>query len=180
MLRATLRPIARRLLPVAAVMAMLPAGLAPAQAIERNARQARPYYVEFRARPSNDIGHSVIMYGRLGADGRPAERRFASFVPHVSGRKGMIFPVYASVYASAADIHTPPSTSYRRALTAAEYARMRRAVQRLTVREHLWHAFLFNCNQLPSEVADAIGLHRPPSIFPPNLWVDTLRALNER
>lgn len=151
---------------------------APAHAIERGAAQARPYFVEFRARPSNDIGHSVIVYGRLGANGQPAERHFASFVPGVDGRKGMILPVYASVHASPADIHTPPITSYRRAITAEEYARVKMTVQRLKAREHLWHAFLFNCNQLPSEVAGAIGMRTPPSLFPPNLWVDTLRALN--
>ncbi len=142
--------------------------------------QPRPYYIEFRARPSADIGHSVIMYGRLGPDGRPAERHFASFVPHVDGRKGMILPVYASVHASPADIHTPPITAYRVALTARQYARARYAVARLKAREHLWHAFLFNCNQLPGEVAEAIGLQTPPTLFPPNLWVDTLRAMNSR
>jgi hypothetical protein len=180
-LRLTLRICARRILPFAAacLSAVLPGLVAPSLAVDRHARVARPYYVEFRARPSNDIGHAVLMYGRLGANGQPAERHFASFVPSVDGRKGMIFPVYASVHASAADIHTPPTTSYRRTLTAAEYARATAAVQRLKAREHLWHAFMFNCNELPSEVARAIGLNRPPSILPPNLWVDTLRSLNE-
>ncbi len=153
----------------------MPGLVAPCFAIDR---QARPYYVEFRARPSNDIGHSVVVYGRRGPTGEPAERRFASFVPGADGRKGMILPIYGSVRASPEDIHTPPMTSYRRAVTAAEYARVTYAVRRLKAREHLWHAFLFNCNQLPVEVAGAIGLRRPPSILPPNLWVDTLRALN--
>ena len=162
----------------ACLSAAVPGLAAPSLAIERNAAVARPYYVEFRARPSNDIGHSVIVYGRRGASGQPAEQTFASFVPGVDGRKGMIFPVYGSVRASAADIHTPPVTSYRRTLTAAEYARVKATVRRLKAREHLWHAFLFNCNQLPVEVATAIGLRRPPSILPPNLWVDTLRLFN--
>ena len=167
---------ARRFLPFIAIgLAAMPALVAPCFATDR---QARPYYVEFRARPSNDIGHSVVVYGRRGARGEPAERHFASFVPGVDGRKGMILPIYGSVRASPEDIHTPPMTSYRRAVTAAEYARVTHAVRRLKEREHLWHAFLFNCNQLPVEVATAIGLRRPPSILPPNLWVDTLRALN--
>jgi hypothetical protein len=162
----------------ACVAALMPQSAAPSPAIDRFARQARPYYVEFRARPAGDIGHSVIVYGRLGPGGRPAERHFASFVPGVDGRKGMIFPVYGSVRASAADIHTPPITSYRVSLTGAEYARVTATVRRLKAEEHLWHAFLFNCNQLPVEVATAIGLNRPPSVLPPNLWVDTLRLLN--
>jgi hypothetical protein len=167
---------ARRVLPFIAIgLAVMPGLAVPCFASDR---AARPYYVEFRARPSNDIGHSVVMYGRRGPDGQPAERHFASFVPGVDGRKGMIFPIYGSVRASPEDIHTPPMTSFRVSVTAAEYARVRSTVHRLKEREHLWHAFLFNCNQLPAEVAGAIGLRRPPSILPPNLWVDTLRALN--
>jgi hypothetical protein len=167
----------RGVMPFAAAILSLVAA-APPCALAQGARQTRSHYVEFRARPSNDIGHSVVVYGRLGARGEPAEKNFASFVPGVDGRKGMILPVYGSVRASPEDIHTPPITSYRRAVTAAEYARVTAAVRRLKEREHLWHAFLFNCNQLPVEVATAIGLRRPPSILPPNLWVDTLRALN--
>ncbi len=176
-----LRYRARRVVAVAAAGMAAVMLAAPSPAMAQSARpQAQPYYIEFRARPSNDIGHSVIVYGRLGVAGRPAERHFASFVPGVDGRKGMILSVYASVRASPEDIHTPPMTSYRRALTAAEYARVTQTVQRLKTREHLWHAFLFNCNQLPGEVAQSIGLRRPPSIFPPNLWVDSLRMLNTR
>ena len=135
--RLVLRVCARRILPFIAVglSAIMPGLVAPSFAIDRDARQARPYYVEFRARPSNDIGHSVIVYGRLGASGQPAERNFASFVPGVDGRKGMIFPIYGSVRASQEDIHTPPMTSYQRTLTAAEYARVTQTVRQLKARD---------------------------------------------
>jgi hypothetical protein len=159
-----------------AVLAPMQAASAPASV--RAERVIRPYFVEFRARPSGDIGHSLVVYGRRDARGRPASLNYASLVPRVDGHYGMILPIKADVRASYDDIHAQPITSYRRDLSAAQFARVQMAVRQMKARLRLWHAFFFNCNDLPAVVAEAIGLRRPPSIMPPNLWVDTLRMLN--
>ena len=171
---------ARRIVPPAAALlaSLVPALAAPVLSIDR-AGSARSYYVEFRARYAGDVEHSVIVHGRLGPAGRPAERRFVSFLPLVDGWKGMVVPVPGAVYASEEDVETPPNTIYRRSLTAAEYARVTTTVRRFKAREQLWHIVLFNCNELPIEVATALGLRHPPSLMPPHLWVDALRLLNE-
>ena len=163
---------------LAAGLALAAMFAAPSQA-QSAPRSGLPYYVEFRARASGDIGHSVVVYGRLGPSGQPAERHYASFVPGVDGRKGMIFPINAKVRASYDDIHAPAIASYRRDITAAQYARVELVIRRMKAQERLWHAFFLNCNDLAIAVAEAIGLRRPPGFMPPNLWVELLEMLNE-
>jgi hypothetical protein len=170
------RPFASRKL---AGVLLLAAALTPTAAISRiEHREARSYFVEFRARPSGDAGHSVVVYGRLDQRGRPVPVGYASFWPSVDGRWGMILPIEGDVRATLDDIHAQPISVYRRELTAAQYARVQQTVRRAKAQYRLWHAFFFNCNDLLGEVAGALGLIRPPSFLAPNLWVDTLRSLN--
>ena len=150
----------------------------PALATDRAARPGLSHFVEFRARPSGDIGHSLVVYGPLDAHGRPAERHHASFIPGMDGRKGMIFPIHGKVGASHDDIHAVAIASYRRDISAAQYERVQFAVRRMKAQQRLWHAMFLNCNDLSIEVAEAIELRRPPGWLPPNLWVEMLRALN--
>lgn len=155
---------------------LLAAGGAQAQ----QQRQVGPYFVEFRARPSGDIGHNYIVYGRFDGNGRMAERHYAGLIPDVSGWHGLIRPIHARVGASAEDIHTPPLARYRRMLRADEYALLQAKVRRMRATVHRWHAMFFNCNDFSIAIADALGLRRPPNLMPPQAWVLGLRALNER
>lgn len=154
--------------------------LAAGDARAQQQRQAGPYFVEFRARPSGDIGHNFIVYGRLDGNGRKIERHYAGLIPDVSGWHGLIRPVGARVGASAEDIHTPPLARYRRMLSADEYALLRAKVRRMRATVHRWHAMFFNCNDFSIAIADTLGLRRPPNLIPPQAWVLGLRALNER
>ena len=69
---------------------------------------------------------------------------------------------------------------YRRELSAAEFERVGRAVRMLKANEHRWHLIFYNCNDFAIEIAEALGLWRPPSLLPPSVWVGMLRTLNER
>ena len=73
----------------------------------------------------------------------------------------------------------PTTELYRRQLTAVEYDRVGRAVRLLKAHQHRWHLIFYNCNDFAIEVAEAIGLWRPPSLLPPSVWVRSLRNLNE-
>jgi hypothetical protein len=166
---------------VIAVLCGLVLAVQDARAQERHQqRHVGPYFVEFRARPSGDIGHNFIVYGRLDGDGRKIERHYAGLIPDVSGWHGLIRPIHARVGASAEDIHTPPLARYRRTLRADEYALLQAKVRRMRATVHRWHAMFFNCNDFSIAIADTLGLRRPPNLMPPQAWVLGLRALNER
>jgi hypothetical protein len=65
-------------------------------------------------------------------------------------------------------------------LTAAEFNRVGRAVRLLKANERQWHLIFYNCNDFAIEIAEALGMRRPPSLLPPSVWVGSLRLLNER
>ena len=54
-------------------------------------------------------------------------------------------------------------TIYRREITAAEFARVSRAVRMLKATQRQWHLIFYNCNDFAIEIAEALGLRRPPS-----------------
>lgn len=136
------------------------------------------YFIDFRARPSTYIGHTYIVYGRIDENGRTVEMRFAGLIPEEDGWKGLVVPVRATVRRYIDDTRLTPTTIYRRRLTAAEYRRVVRTVDYLHATEHQWHALFQNCNDFGGQIADTLGLWRPPTIMPPSVWVETLRSLN--
>lgn len=156
-------------------MACLLACLAPAPA--KAQRIGAHYFVEFRSRPTETFGHSVVFYGQVDANGRLAKGGVVSLHP-IDDEKGIIFPSRAWVGPSAQDISERPDALYRRRVTPREYARVEIAVRRMKASWHVWHATFINCNDLSIQVADAIGLRRPHGVMPPSLWVNTLRAMN--
>ena len=46
--------------------------------------------------------------------------------------------------------------------------------------QRAWHPIFQNCNDFGIAIAEALGMRRPPSLMAPNVWVSTLRMLNER
>lgn len=151
----------------------------PSQIYERAAPLTRgEYFIDFRARPSSYIGHTYIVYGRLDADGRVVEMQYAGLIPEHNVWEGLFVPIEATVRQYKDDTRYLPTTIYRRRLNPAEYQRLTRAVRYMQATEHRWHAILQNCNAFAVDVADVLGLHRPPSLLPPSVWVGMLKALN--
>ena len=138
------------------------------------------YFIDFRSRPSTYIGHTYIVYGRLNAEGRVLEMHYAGLIPEEDAWKGLVAPVRATVRRYIDDTRLTPTAIYRRRLTAAEYRQVTRTVEYLHATEHRWHAIFQNCNDFGIQIAEALGLWRPPSLMPPSAWVAGLRALNER
>jgi hypothetical protein len=138
------------------------------------------YFIEFRARSSSYIGHTYITYYRTDADGRVVEQHETGLIPEEDVWNGMFSPIRASIRKYKDDARLPTTAVYRKQLTAVEYARVGRAVQLLKANQTRWHVIFYNCNDFAIEVAEALGLWRPPSLLPPSVWVSMLRNLNER
>jgi hypothetical protein len=138
------------------------------------------YFIEFRARNSTYIGHTYISYFRTDADGNIAEHHETGLVPEEDVWNGVFSPIRASIRKYKDDARLPTVEVYRRQLTADEYARVGRAVQLLRAHQTRWHVVFYNCNDFAIEVAEALGLWRPPSLMPPQAWVRSLRSLNAR
>lgn len=138
------------------------------------------YFIDFRARRSAYIGHTYIIYFRTSADGRLIEERHAGLVPEENVWNGIFSPIRAAIRKYKDDTRLPPTVIYRRELSAAEYARVDRAVRMLRASEHRWHVIFYNCNDFAIEIAEALGLRRPPSLMPPSMWVGLLKAINAR
>jgi hypothetical protein len=137
------------------------------------------YFIEFRARNSTYIGHTYVSYFRTDANGRVLETNDAGLVPEEDVWNGVFSPIRASIRRYKDDARLPITVAYRRQLTAEEFARVGRAVRLLRAHEKSWHLIFYNCNDFAIEIAEALGLWRPPSLLPPSVWVGTLRLLNE-
>jgi hypothetical protein len=94
--------------------------------------------------------------------------------------EGIFSPIAATVRKYKDDSRLTPMAIYRRRLTAPEYRRVVRAVRFFHATERRWHVIVQNCNDFGIEIAEVLGLWRPPSLLPPSVWVAGLRALNER
>jgi hypothetical protein len=170
---------ARRVsLALAACGAVAAAGACHAQPADTGRGAGTHYFIEFRARPSTYIGHTFIVYGRLGANGAVVERRIAGLIPEVNALRGLIFPVHGSVREYKDDTRLPSRIAYRLRLSPSQYGRVAATVRKMQAVQHRWHAVFFNCNDFAIEIAEVLNLRRPPSLLPPDVWVASLRAMN--
>lgn len=157
------------------------AALAPPPLLAQDAAR-HSHFIDFRARPGAMVGHTFILYGRIDQRGRAVETARAGLYPD-DGAAGLIFgtllPVSARVRAVPDDYSETPSAIYRRALTGAEYARLKATVTQLRANDHAWHMLTHNCNDFAAIVAQSLRLVTPPPVLVPNAWVRALKAMNE-
>lgn len=165
---------------IALCAVVAPPLLAPLAAQDAAARHS--HFIDFRARPGAMVGHTFILYGRIDRNGHAAELVRAGLYPD-DGSTGLIFgtllPVPARVRAVPDDYSETPSAIYRRALTPAQYARLKATVRHLRANDHVWHMLTHNCNDFAAIVAQSLDLATPPPVLVPNAWVRALKAMNE-
>ncbi len=141
------------------------------------------YFVEFRSRPGYLFGHTYLVYGRLGAHGRPVTEKYAGSYP-LDGQRGLIVgsvvPVPSSIRGVEEDYKLRPSNIYRLRLSAARYARLRAVIRRVSANDKHWSLLFANCNDFAIEVAHGMGMSTLPSWVLPEAWIAGLRELNER
>jgi hypothetical protein len=147
---------------------------------DASAQKGERYFIDFRARNSTYIGHTYLVQFRIDASGNVVEQHYAGLIPEENVWNGVLSPIRASIRKYKDDARMPTTMLYRRELSAAEYERVGRAVRMLQANEHRWHLIFYNCNDFAIEIAEALGLRRPPSLLPPSVWVGMLRVLNAR
>ncbi|HYK13009.1 MAG TPA: hypothetical protein VEW70_03405 [Burkholderiales bacterium] len=146
------------------------------------AQTATPYYIEFRVARIGTYGHSYVAYGRLNAQGRPAESRYADLHPrgnYALMALGHVLPVPANTKWDPEVLTLPISASYRRKLTQAQYKKLLAAIQRSQAEQRYWNAVTNNCNHYVGELARAVGLRTPGNFQLSYAFIPALRDLNE-
>ena len=155
----------------------------PAADNKTPAAQRYGYYVEFRVAEIGTYGHSYAVYGRLNARGQPADSHYADLHPmgnYAIMMLGHVLPVPANTEWDPDVLKLPVASSYRRNLSAADYQKLLRAVQRARANANpTWNAVTNNCNHFIAELATAIGLRAPNDFQVSYSFVPALRQLNE-
>jgi hypothetical protein len=146
-----------------------------------DARLAAPYFVDFRARRGAMVGHTFLVYGRLGAHGEILHAEYAGNYP-ADGQIGLIvgsvIPVRTIIGSVEGDLRNPATIIYRRKLTATQFARLKATIRHVRATEHSWHLLFFNCNDIAVEATKSIGLLSPSPWLIPHAYVSALRAMN--
>jgi hypothetical protein len=158
----------------------------PEQTANVPAVQPQPssaYYIEFRVAKIGTYGHSYVVYGRLNAQGKPAESRYADLHPtgnYALMALGHVLPVPANTTWNPEVAQLPVDFSYRRKLNATQYKNLVAAIQRSrTKQQPYWNAITYNCNHYIAELAKAAGLRAPTDFLVSYAFVPALRDLNE-
>jgi hypothetical protein len=174
--------------PILALLACLALAVAAdaAQSMARAAADARhglSYFVEFRARGGEFLGHAFVVYGRTDRRGDLAELHRAGLYPRRAYEDSLLLAllvVPARLAVVKEDLGRPPTAVYHRRLNASQYAQLTQKVRRLQMDGPAWHLILHNCNSFLAEVARTVGLATPPTLQRPADFVRGLAMLNER
>jgi hypothetical protein len=137
-------------------------------------------FVDFHARPGPDlVGHSFIVYGALDKRGRVVQAEVAGlYTDEKFYWVGALVPLRGVIGGEENDLLTKSAIVYRRNLTSRQFLELKAAINRIKANEPVWHLLFFNCNDFVGEMANAIGLRRPPSLILPVAYVAMLGALN--
>jgi hypothetical protein len=141
------------------------------------------YFVDFRSRSGYLFGHTFIVFGQIDEHGRPTKTHYAGNYP-IDGQRGLILGSLISVPSSVRgvreDYKERPTNIYRRRLSPAEFAKLKRVVSHLRASKRQWNLLFQNCNDFAIEVAHRMGMETPLSWLPPSAFIDSLREMNKR
>jgi hypothetical protein len=141
------------------------------------------YFVDFRSRPGYLFGHTFIVFGQIDERGRPTKTHYAGNYP-IDGQRGLVLGSLISVPSSVRgvreDYKERPTNIYRRRLSPAEFAKLKRVVGHLRASKRQWNLLFQNCNDFAIEVAHRMGMETPSSWLPPSAFIDSLREMNKR
>lgn len=141
------------------------------------------YYIEFRVATIGTYGHSYVAYGRLNAQGQPADHKYADLHPrgnYALMAIGHVLPVPANTKWDPEVLTLPVASSYRRKLTAVQYQKVLAAIRKSDAeKDRYWNAVTNNCNHYVGELARAIGLKTPGNFQVSYAFIPALRDLNE-
>jgi hypothetical protein len=146
--------------------------------------QARPFYVEFRARSAQSYGHTFLIHGRLDSRGHILSKTVAGLHPFTESSipwvVGHLVMVPSETGASDGDIEDQYTIArYRIVLSAEEYRRVTKFIGELQQKSPVWHAVFYNCNAFVGVVARFMGLQTLSSLQMPENYINGIRDLNE-
>ncbi len=156
----------------------------PVTAAACKPQPGKSYFVEFRSRTAASYGHSFVLHGKLGANGKFGKFEVAGlhpkgYDPNVY-MQGHVMPVPADTGASWGDLDEQYLTArYCVVLSEAEYQRTAAYIRRLQATSKEWHAPTNNCNSFIGDVARHMGLLAPPTpVLLPEHFVTLIKDLN--
>ena len=141
-------------------------------------RMNRRDFVEFRAREGlTRLGHAYVVYGRLDTQGRTVASQAIGFSD--GDEQGVhFFMSRATIGPLNADRTDSYTAIYRRRLNAAQFRELQLKIRQVRRAQPPYHLIFFNCTDFAGEIAESVGLYRPPSLFLPRAYVVWLRLLN--
>ena len=145
-------------------------------------KEAKPYFIEFRARAAESYGHTFAVHGRVGQKITAAQvvglhPATESPIPWMIGH---LVLVPSETGASNGDVDERYIIArYRILLTEAEYKRVTAYMKKLQASSPVWHAVLYNCNAFVADIAKSMGLKTPASsLLMPKEFINELKNLN--
>jgi hypothetical protein len=164
-------------------------GVAPvfAAANPNSAAKAKNYFVEFRSRSALSYGHTLLVHGKLNAQGqvgKVSRGQVAGLHPatdsSIPWMIGHIIPVVSERgWSDGDDEDEYVTAAYRVTLTESEYARVSAFIRKHQKDSPMWHAVLYNCNAWVGDVAKFMGLKAPDNTLAyPEEYISTLARLN--
>ncbi len=147
-------------------------------------KEAKPYFIEFRARAAHSYGHTFAVHGRVGqkitAD-RVVGLHPASESP-IPWMIGHLILVPSETGASDGDTEDEYTIArYRILLSGPEYQRVTDYMKELRGKSPVWHAVFYNCNAFVADIAKSMGLKTPSSsLMMPKEFITELKDLNTR
>ena len=156
------------------------AGASPASiaADHEVSRGHERYFIEFRARDGlTGFGHAYIIYGRLDDRGEVIESHLVGFSDGDNGAVHLYVP-RAAIGPLQKDFTHIPTAVYRRILTADQFRALNTKIRDIRHAQPPFHMLFLNCTDFLGEIAEAIGLPRPPVPRVPTPYVRWLRAFN--
>lgn len=138
------------------------------------------YVLEFRARDTENFGHSLVIARRVTSGGKASEVARAGFLPE-TGRFVLDYlgDVRGQVVAVKADYTSRPTATFTVKVGRRQFEAAVARIAALRARWRTYNAFSRNCNTFVASVASAAGIRAPGHTFAlPRDYIADMRALN--
>lgn len=163
--------------------------------VEPEAKEGKPYFIEFRARNALTYGHASVVFGKLDANGKipvnakgvldPKRVQISGLHPATSDpkqwAKGHVTPVPAETGPSDGDFEDAYVLArFQVNLTEAEFRKVVAIIQRHKASYAYWYApnYASNCLGYIGSIAKEMGLNVPTVPTMPKQYVQALKAMN--
>lgn len=173
--------------PVTSANLMQPAAYAP------SAKQAKPYFISFRARNALSYGHTFVVFGKLDSKGNVPYDSTGTLVPSMTEVAGLhpastsnvpymighILPVPSETGASDGDTEKAYLLAeWTIPLTATQYNEITAYIRDLQDRSPVWNAVTYNCSSFVGDIARHMGFKTPSPLHLPEKYITDLRQMN--